>query len=96
VNRDTIQPLAREASQQLPELSRASHRVDAPNREAGERLEQFPPAGTDGEPALAEVGPDGVEDARAELRPVSFEVEQELGSRCGSGKEVVQLQSRSP
>ena len=96
MDRDPVEPCPRQAALQAPELARASDRVDAPNRNIGEWLEQSPPAGTDSEAPLWEVRPDRVQNAPAQLRPGAFEVEQELGLGSRGGKEVVQQQSRAP
>lgn len=96
MDRDPVEPFARKATPQTPQLAIAADGVDAANRKAGERLEQCPPPGADGEPPVSEIGPDGIEDAPTESRPRPLQIEQELCLRSGSGEEVVQLQSRVP
>lgn len=96
MDRDPVESSPRESIQQTTQLACVPYRVDTSNRGVGKRLEQPPPAGTDREPAHAEVRPDDVENLLAEPDPRPLEVEQELGSGGGGIEELVKLESRSP
>jgi len=70
-----------EAAKHLPELPRASHRVHAADRGAGEGLEQLPAPGAHREPSPAEVGLDRVEDFCGQPDSRALQVQYELRLR---------------
>src|SRR3990172_3584543 len=96
VDRDPVELLSGKSTLKSPQLARAPDGVDATHREPGKRLEHSPAAGTDREVALAQVRPDGVEHALAELPPRALQVEQELGLWCSRREQLVQLQTVMP
>lgn len=96
MNRDSVQPTARVAAQQPLELPRVPHRVDAANGARGERLEQPPATRAHGEPAPAQVWPDGVEDTLGKAQPRSLQIQHELRRGGSRGEQLVQVQPRAP
>jgi hypothetical protein len=96
VDRNTLETLFRESAKQLSELPRASHRVDATDGRAGERLEQRPATRAHREPSAVEVRLEQAQDVRGQSWPRPLQVEDELrlvGRRLQQSRE---LELRSP
>jgi hypothetical protein len=96
MNRKTLESLTGEAMKHLSELSRAADGMNAAYGCAGERLEQPPPAGTHGEPALAQVRLELAEDVVGQSLPRPLQVQYQLGVRGRGREQLVQLQSPAP
>lgn len=96
MNRDAIEPLSGETSQEAAQLPRVSDRAHAANGQAGEGVEHAPVAGADRESAAAEMWFESRQDARDEPFPASLEVEHELCLGGRGAEQFRQLESRQP
>jgi hypothetical protein len=96
MNRNALELMTGEATKRFSKLSRVANRVNAAHRCAGERLEHSPPAGTHGEPPLAQVRLDRTEDVLGEPLPRALQIQHELRLGGRGREQLVQAELPAP
>jgi hypothetical protein len=96
VDRNPFEPLARETTKHLPELTGVADRMDAAHGGGFEGLEQSPPAGANRESPRVQIRLELTEHELGELLPRAFQVEDELCVLGCGREEIAQGEARAP
>ena len=96
MDRHALDPFVGKVTKEPTQLPGVPDRVHAPYGMPREHVEHAPAARTDREPTATEVRLDRSDHLRRETLVSSLEVEHKLGVVTRCGKQLVELQSRTP